>query len=47
MAPAAAITVVEVDEVVEPGQLDPEAIITPGIHVNRIVIRPIDFSPYE
>lgn len=47
MAPAAAVTVVEVDEVVAPGQLGPEAIITPGIHINRIVIRPSDFSPYE
>lgn len=47
MAPSADITVVEVDELVEPGQLDPEAIITPGIYVNRIVIRPSDFSPYE
>jgi 3-oxoacid CoA-transferase subunit A len=47
MAPAADITVVEVDEVVEPGQLDPEKIVTPGIYVNRIVIRPPDFSPYE
>ncbi len=46
MATAARVTVVEVDEIVEPGQLDPEAIVTPGIFVNRIVKRPDDFSPY-
>jgi 3-oxoacid CoA-transferase subunit A len=47
MAPAAAITIVEVDEIVEPGELDPEAIITPSVYVDRIVKRPADFSPYE
>ena len=47
MAPSARITIVEVDEVVEPGQLGPEEIVTPGIYVDRIVVRPRDFSPYE
>lgn len=47
MAPAARLTIVEVDEVVEPGVLGPEQIITPGIYINRIVARPPDFSPYE
>lgn len=37
MAPAAKITIVEVDEIVENGQLDPEAIITPGIFVDYLV----------
>jgi 3-oxoacid CoA-transferase A subunit len=37
MAMAARVTVVEVDEVLEPGGLDPEVIITPGIFVKRIV----------
>ena len=46
MATAARVTVVEVDEIVEPGELDPEAIVTPGIFVDRIVKRPGDFSPY-
>ena len=46
MATAARITIVEVDEIVAPGQLDPEAIVTPGLFVNRIVCRPADFSPY-
>lgn len=47
MAPAAAITVAEVDEIVEVGDLDPDAVVTPGIFVQRIVRRPADFSPYE
>ena len=46
MATAARVTVVEVDEIVEPGQLDPEAIVTPGVFVDRIVKRPEGFSPY-
>ncbi len=47
MAPAAAVTIVEVDEVVEPGRLTPEQIVTLGAYVDRIVVRPADFSPYE
>ena len=46
MATAARTTIVEVDEIVEPGELDPEAIVTPGVFVNRIVKRPADFTPY-
>ncbi len=37
MAMAAATTIVEVDEVVELGALDPENIVTPGIYVQRVV----------
>ncbi len=37
MAAAAKCTVVQVRETVELGALDPEAIVTPGIFVNRIV----------
>jgi 3-oxoadipate CoA-transferase alpha subunit len=37
MATAAATTVVEVNSIVELGALDPEAIITPGIYVQRVV----------
>jgi 3-oxoadipate CoA-transferase alpha subunit len=37
MASAAKCTVVQVRETVELGQLDPEAIITPGIFVKRVV----------
>lgn len=47
MAPSASITVVEVDEIVEPGDLDPELVVTPGVYVDRIVKRPEGFSPYE
>jgi len=38
MATAARITVAEVEELVEPGQLDPDHIVTPGIYVKRIVL---------
>jgi 3-oxoacid CoA-transferase subunit A len=37
MATAAKITVAEVEHLVEPGQIDPDHIITPGIFVQRIV----------
>ena len=37
MATAAKVTIAEVDEIVEVGQLDPETIITPSIFVDRIV----------
>ncbi|MDA0769039.1 MAG: 3-oxoacid CoA-transferase subunit A [Chloroflexi bacterium] len=37
MATAAAVTIMEVDEVVEVGELDMHDIHTPGIYVNRIV----------
>ena len=37
MAIASEITIAEVDQVCEPGGLDPELVITPGIFVNRIV----------
>jgi 3-oxoadipate CoA-transferase alpha subunit len=39
MAGAAAITIAEVEEVVTLGKLDPEAIVTPGIYVDRVVLR--------
>jgi len=37
MATAAATTVVQVDEIVELGSLDPESVVTPGIFVDRVV----------
>jgi 3-oxoacid CoA-transferase A subunit len=37
MATAADVVVAEVDEIVEPGELDPEIIVTPGIFVDRVV----------
>ena len=40
MAMAARVTIAEADRISEPGELDPEAIISPGIFVNRIVAAP-------
>ena len=37
MATAAKVTIAEVEEIVEPGTLDPDGIHTPGIYVDRIV----------
>ena len=36
-ATAGKITVMEVEEIVEPGELDPATIHTPGIYVNRVI----------
>jgi 3-oxoacid CoA-transferase A subunit len=37
MATAAEITIVEVDKLVKPGQIDPEAVVTPHVYVDHIV----------
>ena len=37
MATAAKCTIAQVDRIVELGELDPEAIVTPGIYVKRVV----------
>lgn len=37
MATAGRITVAEVEEIVEPGQIDPDHIHTPGIYVQRVI----------
>lgn len=37
MATAAAMTVAQAHHIVDLGQLDPEAIVTPGIYVNRVI----------
>lgn len=37
MATAAKITIAEVEELVEPGQIDPDHVVTPGIYVHRII----------
>ena len=39
MATAAKTVIVEVDEIVEPGELDPESIVTPHLYVDYIVQR--------
>jgi 3-oxoadipate CoA-transferase alpha subunit len=40
MAGAAKVTIVEVNEIVQLGELSPEEIITPAVYVDRIVPRP-------
>lgn len=37
MATAGKITIAEVEELVEPGQIDPDQVHTPGIYVDRII----------
>jgi 3-oxoadipate CoA-transferase alpha subunit len=37
MATAAKITIAEVDEIVEIGEIDPEAIVTPSVYVQCLV----------
>jgi 3-oxoacid CoA-transferase A subunit len=39
MAAAADLVIAEVDEIVEPGVLDPDAVITPSLYVKRLVKR--------
>jgi 3-oxoacid CoA-transferase subunit A len=38
MATAARITIAEVEELLEPGEIDPDAVMTPGIYVKRIIL---------
>ncbi|MBI21187.1 MAG: succinyl-CoA--3-ketoacid-CoA transferase [Chloroflexi bacterium] len=45
MATASKITIAEVNEIVKPGEIDPEKIGTPGVYVNRIVKRKLK-DPY-
>jgi 3-oxoacid CoA-transferase subunit A len=40
MATAAQVTIVEVEELVQPGTLDPDEIVTPGIFVQKILQGP-------
>jgi 3-oxoacid CoA-transferase A subunit len=37
MAMAAKVTIAEVEEVLEPGAIDPDTVVTPGIFVHRVV----------
>ncbi|MDP5183915.1 3-oxoacid CoA-transferase subunit A [Blastococcus sp. BMG 814] len=41
MATAAKLTIAEVDSVVEIGEIDPEVVVTPGIFVDRVAVRPV------
>jgi len=43
MATAAAVTIAEVEHLVEPGELDPDHVVTPGIFVRHI----FEGGPYE
>jgi 3-oxoacid CoA-transferase subunit A len=47
MATAAKLTIAEVEELVQPGELDPDHIVTPGIYVNRIVVGAAYRKPIE
>ncbi|MCK5654419.1 MAG: 3-oxoacid CoA-transferase subunit A [Dehalococcoidia bacterium] len=47
MAGAANVTIAEVDEIVELGELDAEVIVTPGVYVDRVVVRPAEISEEE
>ena len=42
MATAATVTIAEVEEVVDVGELEPDSIVTPSIFVQRVVKREID-----
>jgi 3-oxoacid CoA-transferase subunit A len=47
MATAGKLTVVEVEHLVEPGEIDPDDIHTPGIFIQRIVYAPNPAKPIE
>src|SRR6185312_12665046 len=47
MATAARVTIAEVEELVEPGALDPEAIVTPAIYVKRMIVGQAYKKPIE
>jgi 3-oxoacid CoA-transferase subunit A len=47
MATAARVTVVEVEEIVPAGSMDPDCIHTPGIYVDRIVVSTINEKRIE
>jgi 3-oxoadipate CoA-transferase alpha subunit len=40
MATAAAVTIAQIAELAQPGGIDPECVITPGIFVDRVVVVP-------
>jgi 3-oxoacid CoA-transferase subunit A len=43
MATAAKVTIAEVEHLVEPGDIDPDIVVTPGIFVDRV----FQWTPYE
>ena len=38
MATAATVTIAEVEHLVEPGEIDPDAVVTPGIYVQHVIL---------
>jgi 3-oxoacid CoA-transferase subunit A len=47
IATAGRITIAEVEQLVEPGQLDPDLIHTPGIYVQRVITGAAFEKPIE
>lgn len=48
IAMASEVTIAEIDEIVELGELDPETIVTPGIFIDRIVkVEPGQLGSYK
>ena len=47
MATAGRLTIAQVEHLVEPGELDGDAIVTPGIYVQRIVHVPNEVKRIE
>jgi 3-oxoadipate CoA-transferase, alpha subunit len=45
MASAARTAIVQVSRIVPAGQIDPENVVTPGIHTRRMVAVPAAWSP--
>ncbi len=41
------LTIAEVEELVEPGMLEPDQIVTPGIYVDRVVVGAAYRKPIE
>ena len=47
MASAAKITIAEVEQIVDPGEIDPDSVMTPGVYVKRVVLGEAYQKPIE
>jgi 3-oxoacid CoA-transferase subunit A len=47
MATAAKVTIAEVEEIVEPGELDPDRVHVPSVYVKRVVLTTIKDKKIE
>ena len=47
MATAARVTIAEVEEIVEPGQLDPDRVHVPSVYVKRVVLTTVKDKKIE